>query len=476
MRDRELTHLLSYAAFDAPSGHVLNWRDDTQWFLNARKAVQAKMPGSGTVALLDSTTVTNAVSILHPNTPLADVPAGALLDLASFATAYVLEDHLIWFHDQGRLPQLVIETFGPTAPLEFISWQNESPFDEVLANLWSAAESTTSHMCSDREWQPILRSWWMHALGKDIPADFYRAQGNYRKYYSSVTSKAMQEGIVTTDRARNWSAAPRGLWLGQDEDFAAEATVRTVFYQHCGMCMDVSYYASTHRAQIRALLDSGIASGAANPNHAILGFVQKEFWRATVTDATSLLDSPPLQLPIVLFAALARARTLRDVVEQLQILRSKAQLFRSRRAELTDAFTRGNVTVLASLSRAVGAEAKALSSLKQFAGGNAWLRGILSVGGARPILGALGFLVAHFLKLPDEVQTVLKARFVRPEFWFMVELGAAARETLKALPVLMRLLSAKGYSPGDQELTSLTRELERLTTPWNVGPAASPAA
>ena len=88
---------------------------------------------------------------------------------------------------------------------------------------------------------------------------------------------------------------------------------------------------------------------------------------------------------------------------------------------------------------------------------------MLLVGGARPIMGALGVLVAHYLKLPDEVRDILKSRLVRPEMWFLTELSAEARQTTNVLQPLTRLLRTKGYAPNANEFSVLERELTRLT-------------
>lgn len=459
--------LLSIAAFDVPTSHVIRG-EAANWFVEARKVLTLTQVPNESVALIDTTTLRNAIAILFSQRDINDVPAGAILDAGTFVNAYVFEDALMYLDPRGpdtADPAKGIETAAlpADAPLRAIQWRSSEMHSKVLTHLWDRAESFTSAICQHPEWQPVLQQYWSTVLGADVPKDFYVRQAAFRTYFSSISSMAMEQGVVDRDRYHNWSALPYDEWLGLQNRFAAESTVRAVFCQLYACSTGTVYHANAYRAQVRNLLSDRFRQDASTINGSMIDFLQKHFWGAAAGEMKELLGTEPVEFPFVMLAVLSDASTGSEVLERLSELREKASPFRARRTELTEAFIRGDVASLGALKRAVTADARAFANLKQLAGKSAILRGILTVGGARPILGALGSVAANFLKLPDDVKAIVRARMVRPEIWTLTHLAAEAREGLQVLPSLVKLLGKRGYRPDPREYGQVERELQRLT-------------
>ena len=125
-------------------------------------------------------------------------------------------------------------------------------------------------------------------------------------------------------------------------------------------------------------------------------------------------------------------------------LRSLSSPLRAKRKELEQALRAGDLPVVQRLTRAIADDAAALASSDYFLGHSVPGRIAVSIGGARPLFGALGHLLVSFSRLPDEVKAILRARFVRPEIWAVARLGSEARHMLNATDHLYSLLAAKG--------------------------------
>lgn len=462
--DDAAASLLSLASFDVPSGHVIRNERRADWYATARRVIR---PPNATpdrsVAFLDTTTLINALSILSSNAPVVKLPAGAILDLGTFLNAYVFEDDLVYLDPTtAHVTQLMESALPADAPLSALHWQTNEIHGTVLTHLWDASERFTAALCKHASWQPLLREYWSIILGADVPPNFYEKQTKFRTYFSSVASIAMEQAVIGSDQYHDWSAAPFDAWVGLQDEFAAESTLRAVFCQLYACCIDASYYSNVYRAQVRTLVSDKLIHEAPAVNSAMIAFVQKEFWKSASADTQALLDATPIELPLVLFAVLKGADRSTICVERLCAIRERASVFRAHRAELSDAFARGDIAAITALRRAVTVDARAFASLNELAGQSRMLRGILTVGGARPLLGALGCLASHFLKLPDDVKSVLRARMVRPELWFLTGLAAEARETMQALPALRRILRSRGYAPDADDTDALETEVQRL--------------
>jgi hypothetical protein len=464
--DDSTASLLSLASFDVPSGHVIRYETRADWYAEARRVIRpANAAPDRSVGFLDTTTLINALSLLSSNAPIVKLPAGAILDLGTFVNAYVFEDDLVYLDpDAPHLMQLMESALPADAPLSALRWQSNTTHSTVLTHLWDAAERFTAALCKHDSWQPLLREYWSIILGADVPPDFYEKQTAFRDYFSSVSSLAMEQAVVGSDRYHDWSANSFDDWMGLQDEFAAESTLRAVFCQLYACCIDASYYSNVYRAQVRKLVSDKLSQDAPAVNSAMISFVQREFWKSASADAQSLFDATPIELPLVLFAVLRGADRATMCVERLCTIREKAALFRAHRAELSDAFARGEIAAVTALRRAVSEDARAFANLNELAGQSRMLRGILTVGGARPVLGALGCLASHFLKLPDDVKSVVRARMVRPELWFLTGLAAEARETMQALPALRRILRSRGYAPTGDQNDILETEIQRLSS------------
>ena len=271
--DDSLAHLLSFAAFDVPSGHVLNWRTDHEWFSEGVRLSRPALPPGRSIALLDNTTLTNALTLLSPDHGVTGLPAGAILDLGTFATAFVFEDHLVALNPGPVVDAVATKLLPGDSQLVQLAWQSNETFGKVLTHLWDASERFTSGLCQAPAWQTVLQRHWTYILGADIPEDFYLKQGDYRKYFSSVCSMAMEHAIVETDRYHDWSALSHGEWLGLRDSFAAESTLRAVFCQFYASAIGATYYANAYRAQIRSLVSSEVTHTDPRTSLALLEYL-----------------------------------------------------------------------------------------------------------------------------------------------------------------------------------------------------------
>jgi hypothetical protein len=213
---------------------------------------------------------------------------------------------------------------------------------------------------------------------------------------------------------------------------------------------------------VRRIVDGSKATRVNSDNRALLDFVNREFWQHTATDMNALFGEAPIQMPLVLPAMLRGAATHAEALARLLELRKRTAPFRARKHELGRAFAAGNIPEVRALADAVSKEAMALGKLQQFAGENRFLRAVFSLGGARPVMGALGCLVAYYLKLPDDVKEVVRRRMVRPDVWCLTELAADAQAAARCLPDLLRVLNSRGLSLSKVEVAAIESDIVRL--------------
>jgi hypothetical protein len=125
--------LLCYAALDMSPGHVLrDRREQPQWYSQrAQAAVAEVMPAAGTSAIVDTTTLVNAFCVLNDREPVESLPPGALFDVATFISACVFEDHVLFLSNR-RVSSRDVASLLPGSSVRELPWGNESDFALIV--------------------------------------------------------------------------------------------------------------------------------------------------------------------------------------------------------------------------------------------------------------------------------------------------------------------------------------------------------
>lgn len=438
----EETHrcLLSFAALDLGLGHVLrDRRRDPSWFQHdARHAVNAAIPQTGTCALLDTTTLLNAYRILHPDIEVKSVPPGAIFDLATFVSACLFEDNLVFLENPGVSSTEVTKLLEGLSVVS-LAWEDDSDLGIIVEHTWAEAERYTPGLFNDRTLREGFVKHWSSLIGKDVGLNVASWPADYRQYFSSVDAYAVQSAIVGTDQDENI------MYSSIDDDFLHEfitqSSIRVLFYSLLSNALNVTYYASSFRSRLREMVYQYTEHSVVTDTQALFKSLNDVFHEDIAKDEFVV---PDIVMPFALSAALMGVTSCAELCEHIAELREAVTPLRKKRNELATAWRNHDQAAVRALVKAVTEDAKLIADHTFFAGHGITSQLILSSGGARTALGALGKLLLCFSGLPDDVKELLRQRCVRPELWVVARLSAQARRVINCVDPVNDLLKRKG--------------------------------
>lgn len=439
--------LLSFAALDMGLGHVLrDRRRDAEWFKQAaQNAVNAVIPQSGTCALLDTTTLLNAYRILHPDIGVEALPPGAIFDLATFISACLFEDNIVFLDNSGVSASEVTELLGGL-PAVSLAWQDEGDLGIIIENTWGEAERYTPGLFNHPALRDRFVEHWSLLSGNEVELKAASWPADYRKYFSSIDSSAIKTAIIGTDEDHYLRYASEDVKYGPSDDhfmheFITESSIRTVFYSLLSNALNVTYYASSFRSRLREMVYEYTERTVVSDTQALFSRLNQVFHEDVAKDD---LGDPDVEMPFALSAALMGVKSCAELCEHIAELRDAVGPLRKNRNELATAWRNRDQAAVRALVKAVTEDAKLLADHTFFAGHGILSHLLLSSGGARTALGALGKLLLCFSKLPDDVKELLRQRCVRPELWVVTRLSAQARRVINCVDPVNDLLKRKG--------------------------------
>ena len=450
--------LFCYAALDMSLGHVLrDRRRDPAWFgTEAQQDISEVMPASGTCGILDTTTVVNAFCILSENEPVASLPPGSIFDLATFVSACIFEDNVVFLANR-RVSTNDIASLLDELPVRELPWGSDSGFSVIVENTWGEAERYAPALFNHPNWRAKYVEHWSALVGESLDLSAASWPGDYRRYFSSIDSVAIESAIVGHDPGDDHLTTVFDLAKG----FVTESSVRAVFYSVLANAIGATYHASSFRTRLREMIYEQAAHTVVTDTMEILKRLDEAFHQDIAKDDLVISE---VEVPFALSAALAGVTTCSELCENVMKLRGIAAPLRAKRAELALAWRNQEQASVHALLKAVTNDARRLADCEFFAGHGLMAKLILSPGGARPTLGALGRLLLCFSKLPKEVQEVLRQRCVRPELWAVSRLSAQARRVINCLDPLYELLKPKGLVLSPIEASTHLEVLRRLAT------------
>lgn len=450
--------LKCHAAFDTGDSHVLRGLATTdEWWDSALESF--RLDGSGNICVVDNTTLHNAMYLLDPEHEVSGIDGSHILDLATFLKAYLFEDRVAFIDAGTGIEAKSARVLGESSVLVPLTWAKNKPQSDLLDHLWSRAEVHCADLFRMPAWKEQSRQFWSDWTGVQLKPEEGAWPLSYRKYFSSIESVAVNHAIVGDRNLSSLQFDEFTYRMGQAQRTIVESTMRTLFYLYVGNAMSASYYSSSLRSPIKDwIVKEHDISHRTHLKH-ITEFIEPKL-RGVASNTELAIASP---VPFVLSAVLRRAGHLNEVPSLLSEMREKMAPLRAKRRELELEIHKGNSAAIEGLTKAVMEDAASLARSNFFFDDSVTGRFILSIGGARPIFGALGYLAAHFLDLPDEVKVILKSRIVKPELWALTVLSAEARQCLNFVPQFASLMESKGCGPDRHDLEKISRTLNRLS-------------
>ena len=431
--------LACYAALDMSTGHILrDKRLDIEWYINnARSTIDSLFSSNDQRGIVDTTTLVNAFNILDPNRDPSYFTGGAIFDFATFLNAIVYEDTLV-FLKNPEINKADINRIIEDLNVIELPWGGDDDFSIIVENAWGEAERWTPDLFSHPQWKDKHQRHWSTLCGHNLDIDTSDWPKDYREYFSSVDLMAVEKAVNEIDELDD---SYGNILIDYNfKPFVVESSIRAVFYLILGNAIEANYYASSHRSRLKEIIIEATSDALAVNEDRLANHVHDSFYKDLSTDA---LVTPSVELPFILPATLSGIKNNQQLLEKINELRLLTKPLRKKRSELSIAIRNQDQANLHAIAAAITEQAKALSKAQYFLGHSIVSKLILSPGGARPIFGALGKLLLHFSKLPDNVQEILNSRLIRPELWTITSLSAQARRAINCLPILYDLLAEK---------------------------------
>ncbi|WP_416308263.1 hypothetical protein [Neptunicella sp. SCSIO 80796] len=451
-------YLMCLAATDLGTGHILrDARPENYWYKEcALNAAQQYTGELDSCALVDNTTLVNAFELLDPKSTSAHVQASDIFDLATVINTVVFEENLIYLQNEKVTKQKINALFDNLNIVE-LPWGQEDDFSLMIDNAWGEAERYTPDLFQSSPLDKQFIEHWQKITGLELTTDALLWTGDYRKYFSSIDSDAVEETV-------NGNFYPSESYFShlnnyKTERFVTETSVRTVFYTLLSNLTNVSYHSNAYRSKLQRILFESTANFVSSDSLNLLNHINDGFYSDIAKDN---LLSAPIQLPFALSAALSGTKTPQDFIDKINELRVLAGPLRERKNELAQAIRDQDQAAVTAINKAIADNAKSLSEHKYNLGNGMVAKKLLSPGGARPIFGALGKLLLHFAVLPKDVKDVLRQRTVRPELWILSDISAQARQATECLPRLYQLLECKGVSVDKKDRQQIREALARF--------------
>jgi hypothetical protein len=357
---------------------------------------------------------------------------------------------------KSRIEQLLHGKIAVTA----IPWQSDQTINLILSHIWGGAEWLIPQLFANETWAARAHHFWEVIIGEQLGWRISKVTGNYRQYFASVESSAIEWAIAKTD-PDYVGLTPVGAKMGMDERFVCESTIRAVFYTLLSNVTGATYYSNAYRTYTKNLLLSEFHKDAVNQTADIFRFLEQHYWADIAEDHLIKTD---VKMPFIFSSVLRGTETVQDVCERIVELRMVCEPLRAKRRELESALKRKDQAVLHALVKSVGDNGETLAQNQYFIGRSIPARLALSIGGARPVFGGLGYLLTCLARLPDDVVKVLRMRFVRPELWVITRLSSEAREMISSVDHFYKLIHQKGSKAKDYEYDLNAKTLERLSS------------
>tara|TARA_R110001583_G_scaffold17299_1_gene70103 strand:- start:1606 stop:3039 length:1434 start_codon:yes stop_codon:yes gene_type:complete len=451
-------YLMCLAAIDQGTGHTLrDARPENYWYKEfAVNVAQQYTKELNSCALIDNTTLVNAFKLLDPKITSSHVQASDIFDLATVINAVVFEENLIYLQNKKVTKQKINALFENLNVVE-LPWGQEDDFSLMVDNTWGEAERFTPDLFQNSPLDKQFLEHWQKITGLELTTDALRWTGDYRKYFSSVDSEAVEALINCSFR----SSESYFSYLNDYKTnlFVTESSIRTVFYTLLSNVINVTYHSNAYRSKLQRMLFESTENFVSSDSLNLLSHINEGFYNDIARDN---LISAPVQLPFTLSAALSGTNTPQDFINKINELRVLARPFRERKNELAEAIRDQDQAALTAINKAIVDNAKSLSEHKYNLGNGIVAKKLLSPGGARPLFGALGKLLLHFPVLPKDVKDVLRQRTVRPELWILSDISAQARQAIECLPRLYQMLECKGISVDKNDRKQIREALARF--------------
>ena len=385
-----------------------------------------------------------------------------LLDLAAFAHAVVLYDHVVVLPGAKRAAEILNEKLGVSVfvplPVPFEADEHGgllgvgavlgNLFETVLYELGEVRDADAdSAMRADLE--SIMKSWSI-LLGRNL-------------YRENVLLSSLDEGanwdsngpgllsrLVAIEGDRDGTNAvferitrfPRSLGrFFKDPDrrlagFISESNHRSYFNLRFSYLLGIPYVSSATRLPFR----SQLYRNASFAHHQLL--LQREIDRYADRRAYHVPDRPAMSLPAFAAIALHRASSLSDVLSQIAELRNDAAALRRRRAALEEALRLEDNKTVQRLRRAIDGDAIALRrelagpvltavSASLAAAASPTTRLTVSLVGITSMIGAMS---------PERREAIVR-RLLRPSEWFLTSTSDTARSIADMREQVRRLWS-----------------------------------
>jgi hypothetical protein len=430
-------------------------REPVEDELDALRRWVAGVNGDGrtSAVFMDTTTLFTVSAMLglaveaarpHLNPDIAEpsfyVTANTLLDLDTFIRCAVLYDRIVCLPNQSvdivsinraigaEVVSLLPLPIEPGYATPGVVGGLTDLFESVSSDLnWLANARSGTAEGDDLE---ALKLAWERVLGRELSRQelFWPDR---RADWASMGSQIVETLLASpVDASGQQSEVGLILW----PRFIDECNLRSLFNQRLAGMLALPYAPNNARLPYRVHL----LKNAAVAHDRFLDVA--EIQRALRDQTMAYMRPYTLELPVFLTTVLARATSLRDVLAEVGRLRAMGEAYRAHRRELLDAVWRGDTRTMDSLRAAVQADTRA------------W-RGALKASSALAVIGVLaatGYGLAALIltslklvKASEELEPAARAglfrRVLRPEEWFLTQVGTSSRELVNTLPKLEQL-------------------------------------
>jgi hypothetical protein len=437
-------------------------------FQEVRDWIARRVDGRRTNAVfVDTTTLHTAESLLHGRQYLN--PA-TLLGLNSFVNAVVLYDHV--FHlengevDSVRLNEMLgnepiivslpVSSFGNLTHGDTVNslgaifrgiWWNTQRYLRGLSTAFSSNPYATDYLAIKQAWQTVLAMDEIddrsldEALG-EVSGDNWHSDGpGLLEQLSGITMMAS----MRFGRRRDEKVYAPLLY-----ETISECNFRCLFNLRVSDFLQLHYLPNSYRLPFQHYIYQ--QARLVQQELATIRQIETEYRRQAESYFSSNQNN--LTLPFFLAGIINKISTLDEFMGELMELRHKA--------ELDEAFHKGNVREAARLRRALSEESNRLHTLMlaaPLAGAVAAILSSLGSATTPMILAAVAVLTGASQFPPNELEK-LKKRILYPEYWFMTDLKDVALEMTNAYPKICALWGVR--HPDPDGFASLFNRFARL--------------
>jgi hypothetical protein len=413
--------------------------------------------------LVDTTLLASiAASTVGPD-PNRSFTSLSLLDLAAFAQAVVLYDHIVVLPGAVHAAEMLNDKLGVSVviplqvPLEADENGGLLGFSAVLGNLFEtvlyelgAVREADADSAVREDLQAMMKSWGT-LLGRNLhredvllsPLDEW---ANWDSDGPGLLSQLVAIEGHTRDGHNgifeNAIRFPRLFeHLFNDPDlrlaaFISESNHRSYFNLRLSYLLGIPYVSSAARLPFR----SQLYRNASFVHHQLL--LQREIDRYADRRAYHVPDRPAMSLPAFAAIALHRASSLSDVLPQIAELRNTASAIRRRRAAWEEALRLGENKTVDRLREAIDGDAIALR--RELIGPVATAVSASLAAAASPttaltvsLVGITGMIGS----MSSERREAILRRLLRPAEWFLTSTSDNARNIADLKEKVSRLWS-----------------------------------